>query len=192
MGCSESSLCLGGISTGNCKSLHCLSDQKSNINKNEIDLSHFLVPESVIGIGGFGMVRQAIKVTGNDRNVMYAVKSLSKAVILKRSSGLAAVMTELRALALLVDSKFICNIHYAFQDERFLYMVISLGAGGDLRFALKFSPNCRFSESKAQFYIAQVILAISSCHAAKILHRGNVTLIRFPNVNRGVCLSVYR
>jgi serine/threonine protein kinase len=162
---------------GNCKRLHCLSDRKSKINENEVDLSHFLVPESVIGIGGFGMVRHAIKVTGNDRKTLFAVKSLSKAVILKRSSGLAAVMTELRALALLVDSKFICNIHYAFQDEKFLYMVISLAAGGDLRFALKFSQHCRFSESKAQFYIAQVILAVSSCHAANILHRGNVALI---------------
>lgn len=138
----------------------------------DIDLSSFSPPKRILGIGGFGMVRAVTKITGNDKNTVYALKSLSKSAVLQRSSGTAAVLSELKALALLVDAKFICNVHYAFQDTIFLYMIIDLAAGGDLRFALKFSPNCRFSEVRARFYVAQIILAIDSCHAASILHRG--------------------
>ena len=138
----------------------------------EIDLTSFSPPKRILGIGGFGMVRAVTKLTGTDRSTAYALKSLSKSAVLQRSSGTAAVLSELKALALLVDAKFVCNVHYAFQDSIFLYMIIDLAAGGDLRFALKFSPNCRFNEVRARFYIAQIIIAVDSCHSASILHRG--------------------
>ena len=154
----------------------------------DVDLSSFSPPRRVLGIGGFGMVRAVTKITGADKNTAYALKSLSKGAVLQRSSGIAAVLSELKALALLVDAKFICNVHYAFQDAIFLYMIIDLAAGGDLRFALKFSPNCRFNEVRARFYVAQIIQAIDSCHAASILHRGTKI---FHLQNKSTVLSCY-
>lgn len=69
------------------------------------------------------MIRTITKVSGKDKNKEYALKSLSKAVVIKRNSGPTAVLTELKALAILRGCKFICNVHYAFQDSTFLYMV---------------------------------------------------------------------
>ena len=178
MGCAESKectvfLCWEGIAKGK-EAFHSRSITTSEY---EIDLSSFSPPKRILGIGGFGMVRAVTKMTGSDKNTTYALKSLSKSAVLQRSSGTAAVLSELKALALLVDAKFICNVHYAFQDAIFLYMIIDLAAGGDLRFALKFSPNCRFNEVRARFYVTQIILAVDSCHAASILHRGKVLFL---------------
>jgi serine/threonine protein kinase len=145
-----------------------------NYNENEIDLSNFSSPQNILGIGGFGMVRLLTKLSGSDKNQSYALKSLSKFAILQRSSGINAAFSELKALALLVDAVFVCSLHYAFQDEKFLYMVIDLASGGDLRLALKISLNHRFDEVRARFYIAQVILAIDCCHGSSILHRGAI------------------
>jgi serine/threonine protein kinase len=141
-------------------------------NEKEIDPSHFLETTKVLGLGGFGMVRATVKLTGADKNIVYALKSLSKHTILQRASGLAAVMSELRSLALLVDSKFVCKVHYAFQDAAYLYMVLDLAVGGDMRYNMRATANCRFPEERARFYISQVILAVESCHKASVLHRG--------------------
>ena len=181
MGCSESRnctvfLCWEGVALG--KKIYG-SRSLTSSGDYDIDLSSFSAPKRILGIGGFGMVRAVTKIGGADKNTAYALKSLSKSAVLQRSSGTTAVLSELKALALLVDAKFICNVHYAFQDAIFLYMIIDFAAGGDLRFALKFSPNCRFNEVRARFYIAQIILAIDSCHAASILHRGDMIQISF-------------
>jgi hypothetical protein len=69
------------------------------------------------------MIRNLTKLTGHDVNQEYALKSLSKQVVVARNSGVAAAITELRALVLLRGCKFICNVHYAFQDSTHLYMV---------------------------------------------------------------------
>lgn len=136
-----------------------------------VDLNSFSPPRRVLGLGGFGCVRATKKLAGRDRNTMYALKSLSKHAVLQRSSGVSSVLAELRSLALLVDAPFIANVHYAFQDASFLYMVIDLAIGGDMRYNLKCAPYYRFSENRARFYIAQLMLAVSACHQASILHR---------------------
>jgi hypothetical protein len=61
------------------------------------------------------VVRLVRKVSGPDRGMEYAMKSMSKAAIVKRSSGPAAVITELRALVILQNCCHICQIQYAFQ-----------------------------------------------------------------------------
>ncbi len=58
-----------------------------NCNDIEIDLSHFALTGETLGLGGFGMVREVQKLTAFDRGTHYAMKSMSKASILKRSSG---------------------------------------------------------------------------------------------------------
>ena len=136
-----------------------------------VDIHSFSTPKKLLGLGGFGCVRAVKKLTGRDRNTNYALKSLSKHAVLQRSSGVSSVLSELKALALLADAPFVCNVHYAFQDECFLYMVLDLAVGGDMRYNLKCAPYYRFSEHRARFYIAQVLLAVEACHQASILHR---------------------
>ena len=61
---------------------------------------------------------------------------------------------KLKALILLVDDVFVCSVHYAFQDERCIYLVLDLTKFGDLRMNIK----NRFTEERARFYVCQIIL----------------------------------
>jgi serine/threonine protein kinase len=134
----------------------------------EVDRSHYTF-QHAIGSGGFGIVQYAVKRSDPDKNKSFAIKSLSKASILKRKSGLVSIFTELKILAS-ISHTFICNSHYAFQDEAYLYLVLDLARGGDLRYNLSASGG-RFSETRAKFYIAQVILALEYLHRIGIIHR---------------------
>ena len=100
----------------------------TNSNPDEIDMSHFSL-QHVLGSGGFGIVQQVIKLTGPDRNQIYALKSMSKVSILKRRTGIASVMAELKILCMLHSCSFICKSHYAFQDSSYVYLVLDLARG---------------------------------------------------------------
>jgi serine/threonine protein kinase len=147
----------------------------NSVNENQIDASHFSLTEApTIGVGGFGLVRLACKISpGADYMSVFAIKTISKKSVLARASGTAAVFNELQCLKLLatVESPFICNIQYAFQDERYLFLCMNYCSGGDLRYNLKHQPQHRFPESVCRFYIAQCLLAVDACHSVHILHR---------------------
>jgi serine/threonine kinase 32 len=184
MGCSQSSFaCWEGLAKA-VKNIDATGDTFTSSQDFSIDLSHFATPKKVLGLGGYGCVRATRKLSGRDKGLAYALKSLSKFAVLQRSSGVTSVLSELRALALLADAPFICNVHYAFQDEIFLYMVLDLALGGDMRYNLKSAPNCRFTEARAQFYIAQIIVAISCCHKAGILHRGMINYLESDTIQQ--------
>ena len=138
-------------------------------NKECVDLSHFEM-NRVLGRGGFGVVNACLKFSPPFRDQWFAVKTLSKATVLKTRSGAPSVMTELTALSRL-NSRFICNAYYAFQDEFNLYLVLDVCLGGDLRFNLNHAPRKRLSRERARFYTAQLVLALEYVHAQGYLHR---------------------
>ena len=160
------------------------SQVRSNIhkyrifNEHEIDASHFSLADApTIGVGGFGLVRLACKITSagpeEDYLNVFAIKSIAKKSVLDRSSGPTAVFNELACLKLLSGAKspFIANICYAFQNDKYLFLAMLYCPGGDMRYNLKLQPGHRFTEAIARFYIAQCFLAIDVCHQAFILHR---------------------
>jgi len=160
------------------------SQVRSNIhkyrvfNEHEIDSSHFSLADApTIGVGGFGLVRLACKITSagpdDDYLNVFAIKSISKKSVLDRTSGPTAVFNELACLKLLSKTKspFIANICYAFQDSTYLFLTMQYCPGGDMRYNLKLQPGHRFAEAVARFYIAQCFVAIDVCHKEFILHR---------------------
>ncbi len=163
-----------------------LSDEPPHRSKGEpkastITLDDFQYPAtiSILGVGGFGLVTSVIKQNGPDSGNTYAMKSMSKSALLKRTSGLSSVTTELQCMMVLNSSRFVCKLYYAFQDEERLHMVLELGDHGDMRKMLRSAmPDVQppalshFDETTARFYIAQVLLALQHCHALNILHRG--------------------
>lgn len=74
----------------------------------EVDKSHYIL-QHAIGSGGFGIVLHATKRSDPDKNKSFAIKSLSKASILKRKSGLVSIYTELKILAS-ITHVFICKL----------------------------------------------------------------------------------
>ena len=64
---------------------------------------------------------------------------------------------------------FIVNMHYAFQDNDNLYLVMDLLPGGDLRFHI--TKNHRFSEEQTRFFIGCMIIALEYIHNNNVIHR---------------------
>lgn len=65
-------------------------------------------------------------------------------------------------------SDWIVKLHYAFQDSANLYMVMDYMPGGDL---VNLIAKYEFSEEWAQFYTAEIILAVDAIHQMGFVHR---------------------
>ncbi|KAK6489638.1 serine/threonine-protein kinase MRCK alpha-like [Huso huso] len=119
----------------------------------------------VIGRGAFGEVA-VVKVKNAEK--VFAMKILNKWEMLKRAE--TACFREERDVLVNGDSQWITTLHYAFQDENYLYLVMDYYVGGDLLTLLsKFED--RLPEDMARFYLAEMVLAIDSVHQLHYVHR---------------------
>ncbi|XP_076375984.1 serine/threonine-protein kinase gek isoform X3 [Megalopta genalis] len=119
----------------------------------------------VIGRGAFGEVC-VVRMRGSDK--VFAMKILNKWEMLKRAE--TACFREERDVLVYGDRRWITNLHYAFQDDNNLYLVMDYYCGGDLLTLLsKFED--RLPEDMARFYIAEMVLAIGSIHDLRYVHR---------------------
>ena len=99
------------------------------------------------------------KVKNKRDNKDYAMKEMSKAVILAKKS-VTSINFE-RELLCRVNHPFICNICYAFQDTENLYLVIELSNGGDLRYHL--FRNVKFNEKQTSIFPLYKTIRIHCC-----------------------------
>ncbi|XP_030854470.1 serine/threonine-protein kinase MRCK alpha isoform X2 [Strongylocentrotus purpuratus] len=119
----------------------------------------------IIGRGAFGEVA-VVKLKNSDD--VFAMKLLNKWEMLKRAE--TACFVEERDVLVHGDSRWITNLHYAFQDDDFLYLVMDYYSGGDLLTLIsKFDD--RLPEDMARFYVAEMVLAIDSVHMLRYVHR---------------------
>lgn len=119
----------------------------------------------VIGRGAFGEVA-VVKMKNTER--IYAMKILNKWEMLKRAE--TACFREERDVLVNGDCQWITALHYAFQDENYLYLVMDYYVGGDLLTLLsKFED--KLPEDMARFYIGEMVLAIDSIHQLHYVHR---------------------
>ncbi|XP_056261300.1 serine/threonine-protein kinase MRCK beta isoform X4 [Seriola aureovittata] len=119
----------------------------------------------VIGRGAFGEVA-VVKMKHTER--VYAMKILNKWEMLKRAE--TACFREERDVLVKGDSQWITTLHYAFQDDNYLYLVMDYYVGGDLLTLLsKFED--RLPEDMSKFYVAEMVLAIHSIHQQHYIHR---------------------
>jgi serine/threonine-protein kinase MRCK len=119
----------------------------------------------VIGRGAFGEV---CLVRMRNCNEIYAMKILNKWEMLKRAE--TACFREERDVLVFGNRKWITNLHYAFQDETNLYLIMDYYSGGDMLTLLsKFED--RLPEEMTRFYISEMILAIDSVHKLNYIHR---------------------
>lgn len=121
-------------------------------------------PLTVIGRGAFGEVRLC-REKANGRVV--AVKKLQKSEMLRRGQ-VAHVKAERNVLAE-VQNSYVVKLHYSFQDEVYLYLVMEYLPGGDIMTLLMRKDI--LSHEEVQFYIAETVLAIESIHNKSYIHR---------------------
>uniref|UniRef100_A0A6I8N9K7 Serine/threonine-protein kinase MRCK gamma n=1 Tax=Ornithorhynchus anatinus TaxID=9258 RepID=A0A6I8N9K7_ORNAN len=119
----------------------------------------------VIGRGAFGEVAV---VREKNSGKIFAMKMLHKWEMLKRAE--TACFREERDVLVKGDRRWVTALHYAFQDEEYLYLVMDYYAGGDLLTLLSRFED-RLPPELAQFYLAEMVLAIHSLHKLGYVHR---------------------
>ncbi|XP_078178528.1 uncharacterized protein LOC144572731 isoform X1 [Carex rostrata] len=117
-----------------------------------------------IGKGAFGEVRLCRERTSNH---IFAMKKLNKSDMIRR--GQVEHVRSERNLLAEIESEFVVKLHYSFQDEEFLYLIMEYMAGGDMMTLL--CSKGILTEEEARFYIAETVLAIESIHKHNYIHR---------------------
>eukprot|EP00741_Cyanophora_paradoxa_P022195 tig00021435_g21425.t1 len=118
----------------------------------------------VLGRGSFAKV---LLVRKRDTKELYAMKVIRKDAVVK-SRQIRGTVTE-RAILSDVQHPFIVKLHYAFQTNGKLYLILDFLVGGELFFHLKREKF--FPEPVAQYYAAEICLALGHLHKLGIVYR---------------------
>ncbi|XP_048458470.1 ribosomal protein S6 kinase alpha-3 isoform X8 [Rhincodon typus] len=106
------------------------------------------------------------KAQGSDAGQLYAMKVLKKATLKVRDR----VRTKMeRDILVEVNHPFIVKLHYAFQTEGKLYLLLDFLRGGDL--FTRLSKEVMFTEEDVKFYLAELALALDHLHSLGIIYR---------------------
>lgn len=119
----------------------------------------------LIGRGTFGRVFQVRK---RDTKRIYAMKVLSKKEIIAKKE-VAHTIGERKILQRSLECPFLVGLKFSFQTEKELYFVTDYKSGGELFWHLQ--KEGRFSEDRARFYIAELVLALEHLHKYNIVYR---------------------
>lgn len=119
----------------------------------------------LIGRGTFGKVFQVRK---RDTKRIYAMKVLSKKEIIAKKE-VAHTIGERKILQRSLESPFLVGLKFSFQTDADLYLVTDFKSGGELFWHLQ--KETRFSEERARFYVAELVLALEHLHKYNIIYR---------------------
>ncbi|GMH72598.1 hypothetical protein TrVE_jg12589 [Triparma verrucosa] len=72
-----------------------------------------------------------------------------------------------------LQNPFICNAHFAFHDKRYLYIIMDVALGGDLRFHIgkHLKSKKAFKKEEVKFFLGCIILGLEYIHECGVLHR---------------------
>ncbi len=130
-----------------------------------IGLDHFNFL-AVLGKGNFGKVMLAETKTTKQ---LYAIKVLKKEFIIENDE-VESVRSEKRVLLIANKERhpFLINLHACFQTETRVYFVMEYVSGGDLMLHIQ---RGHFGTRRAQFYAAEVCLALKYFHENGVIYR---------------------
>ncbi|EEH05712.1 cAMP-dependent protein kinase [Histoplasma capsulatum G186AR] len=138
------------------------SQGKQASSSDAVNLNHFRLLR-VVGKGAFGKVRI---VERKDTGLTFALKYIRKDEVV-RSESVRNIIRERRMLEHL-NHPFLCNLRYSFQDIEYIYIVVDLMNGGDLRFHIS---RKAFTEDAVRFWVAELACALRYIHSQGIIHR---------------------
>ncbi|KHN99001.1 protein kinase C [Metarhizium album ARSEF 1941] len=130
-----------------------------------IGLDHFNFL-AVLGKGNFGKVMLAE--TKRSRR-LYAIKVLKKEFIIENDE-VESIRSEKRVFLIANKERhpFLTNLHACFQTETRVYFVMEYVSGGDLMLHIQ---RGQFGTKRAQFYAAEVCLALKYFHENGVIYR---------------------
>ncbi|XP_063216041.1 ribosomal protein S6 kinase alpha-5-like isoform X2 [Bacillus rossius redtenbacheri] len=133
-----------------------------------VDMSHFELLK-VLGTGAYGKVFLVRKRGGPDEGRLYAMKVLKKATIVQKRKTTEHTKTERQVLEAVRQSPFLVTLHYAFQTDAKLHLILDYVSGGELFTHLYQREH--FSEQEVRVYIGEIILALEHLHKLGIIYR---------------------
>lgn len=119
---------------------------------------------AVVGKGAFGEVRLVRK---KDDGQLLALKAMVKDAMVKKNQ-VGHIRAE-RDILSEANNPWLVKLHYSFQDDRHLYLLMEYMPGGDLM-ALLMKEDI-LTEDAARIIAAESILAIQSVHDLGYVHR---------------------
>lgn len=125
------------------------------------------VDEQPIGNGTYGEVLGA---THRKTGARRAVKSVDKASFAKFSQTKRDFLWRELEILRHIDHPNIVRMYEAFEDERYIYLVLELCSGGDLLERVAATVN-RMSEAEAAMLFMQMLAAVQHLHVRNIMHR---------------------
>lgn len=130
-----------------------------------IGLDHFNFL-AVLGKGNFGKVMLAETKTTKK---LYAIKVLKKEFIIENDE-VESTKSEKRVFLIANKDRhpFLLNLHACFQTETRVYFVMEYIRGGDLMLHIQ---RGQFGLKRAQFYAAEVCLALKYFHENGVIYR---------------------
>ncbi|XP_064483785.1 ribosomal protein S6 kinase alpha-5-like isoform X2 [Ornithodoros turicata] len=134
----------------------------------KVDMSNFDLLR-VLGTGAYGKVFLVRKSGGQDHGKLYAMKVLKKASIVQKQKTLEHTRTERQVLEAIRQSPFLVTLHYAFQTDAKLHLILDYVSGGEL-FTHLYQKD-HFTEPEVRIYIGEIILALEHLHKLGIIYR---------------------
>ncbi|KAK7755551.1 Serine/threonine kinase [Diatrype stigma] len=130
-----------------------------------IGLDHFNFL-AVLGKGNFGKVMLA---ETKKARKLYAIKVLKKEFIIENDE-VESIRSEKRVFLIANRERhpFLTNLHACFQTETRVYFVMEYISGGDLMLHIQ---RGQFGTKRAQFYAAEVCLALKYFHENGVIYR---------------------
>lgn len=121
----------------------------------------------LLGIGSFSKVYLA-KLKQSQSNEEFAIKAIKKTNPVVNSDP-ESIFTEMRVLNLAKHHPFLTPVHCCFQSEERLYFVMEHVIGRDLVYHV--TKSRKFTEDRARFYLAEIVLALIFLHANGFVYR---------------------
>ncbi|KAJ2488455.1 hypothetical protein IWW37_004806 [Coemansia sp. RSA 2050] len=125
---------------------------------------HNFVLRHDIGRGAFGKVRLAEHV---ETRRSYALKYISKRLCAEKHSE-GNILQE-RAILEEISHAYVASLRFSFQTTHYVFLVLDLMRGGDLRLHLR--REKRFTESIVRLWVAELACALNYLHAIGVVHR---------------------
>uniref|UniRef100_A0A3B4H4F5 Ribosomal protein S6 kinase n=1 Tax=Pundamilia nyererei TaxID=303518 RepID=A0A3B4H4F5_9CICH len=123
----------------------------------------------VLGTGAYGKVFLVRKNSGHDVSQLYAMKVLKKAAIVQKAKTTEHTRTERQVLEHIRQSPFLVTLHYAFQTQSKLHLILDYVSGGEM-FTHLYQRD-HFPEEAVRIYIGEIILALEHLHKLGIVYR---------------------
>uniref|UniRef100_A0A2I3GXP5 Ribosomal protein S6 kinase n=2 Tax=Nomascus leucogenys TaxID=61853 RepID=A0A2I3GXP5_NOMLE len=123
----------------------------------------------VLGTGAYGKVFLVRKAGGHDAGKLYAMKVLRKAALVQRAKTQEHTRTERSVLELVRQAPFLVTLHYAFQTDAKLHLILDYVSGGEMFTHLY--QRQYFKEAEVRVYGGEIVLALEHLHKLGIIYR---------------------